>query len=81
MGYLGIVLARSDGEIYALEDCCSHDEFPLSAGAIEDGEIVCMLHGASFDLATGEARTLPAVSGVRKFEVSVEGDDIFVHLD
>lgn len=52
-GDLAIALIRSGGEVYALEDCCSHEEFPLSDGEVEAGEITCLLHGARFDLATG----------------------------
>ena len=73
---LAIALIRSGGEIYALEDCCSHEEFPLSDGEVEAGEITCLLHGARFDLATGAPRALPAVMPVRRFDVRIDGDDI-----
>ena len=79
-GELAIALIRSGGEVYALEDCCSHEEFPLSDGEVEAGEITCLLHGARFDLATGEPRALPAVMPVRTFDVRIEGDDIQVDL-
>ncbi|MXW65677.1 MAG: non-heme iron oxygenase ferredoxin subunit [Gemmatimonadales bacterium] len=78
---LAIALIRSGGEVYALEDCCSHEEFPLSDGEVEAGEITCLLHGARFDLATGEPRALPAVMPVRRFDVRIDGDDIQVDLD
>jgi len=79
-GDLAIALIRSGGEVYALEDCCSHEEFPLSDGEVEGGEITCLLHGARFDLATGEPRALPAVMPVRRFDVRIDGDDIQVDL-
>ena len=75
-----IVLVRSGGEVYALEDCCSHEEFPLSDGEVEAGEITCTLHGARFDLATGSPRGLPAVTPVRTFDVRIDGDDVQVDL-
>lgn len=78
---LAIALIRSGGEVYALEDCCSHEEFPLSEGEVEAGEITCLLHGARFDLATGAPRALPAVMPVRRFDVRIDGDDIQVDLD
>ena len=80
-GELAIALIRSGGEVYALEDCCSHEEFPLSDGEVEAGEITCLLHGARFDLATGQPRALPAVMPVRRFDVRIEGDEIQVDLD
>lgn len=78
---LAIALIRSGGEVYALENCCSHEEFPLSEGEVEAGEITCLLHGARFDLATGQPRALPAVMPVRRFDVRIDGDDIQVDLD
>jgi len=77
---VAIVLINCDGVIYALEDSCSHEEFPLSAGDLVGCEITCSLHGARFDIETGVPRALPAVSPVRTFEVQVEGDDIKVNL-
>lgn len=76
-----IVLVRSEGEVFALEDRCSHEEFPLSDGEVTDGEITCALHGARFDLATGTPRALPAVTPVRTYEVRVEGDDVQVKVE
>jgi 3-phenylpropionate/trans-cinnamate dioxygenase ferredoxin component len=75
-----ICLANVDGEIYAVRDNCTHRDFPLSAGAIEDGTLVCNWHGARFDPATGRALALPAIKPVRTYEVKVEGDDILVKL-
>ncbi|MDH3732336.1 MAG: non-heme iron oxygenase ferredoxin subunit [Gemmatimonadota bacterium] len=75
-----IVLVNREGTIYALEDRCSHEEFPLSSGDVASGEITCVLHGARFDIETGQPRALPAVMPVRTYEVRVEGDDIQVNL-
>ena len=76
-----IVLVNRDGTIYALEDCCSHEQFPLSDGELTGDQITCALHGARFDLETGEAKALPAVMPVKTFECRVEGDDIQVSLE
>ena len=73
-----IVLANSGGRIYALQDRCSHEEYPLSAGELSNGEVTCVLHGARFDLATGAPRALPAVRPVRTYEVRVEDGEIQV---
>ncbi|MGH7540723.1 MAG: Rieske (2Fe-2S) protein [Gemmatimonadota bacterium] len=76
-----ICLVRSQGKIYALEDRCSHEEFPLSNGDVTDGEITCALHGARFDLSSGTPRALPAVTSVRTYEVRVEGEDVQVKVE
>ncbi|WP_419162547.1 Rieske (2Fe-2S) protein [Candidatus Palauibacter sp.] len=77
---LAIVLVNSGGEIHALENRCSHEEFPLSEGEVAAGEITCTLHGARFDLATGAARALPAIMAVRTFNVRLDGDEIQVDV-
>ena len=67
-----IVLANQAGEVFALHDQCSHEDFPLSDGELENGQITCLLHGARFDPATGAARSLPAVRPVRVYESRIE---------
>ena len=75
-----IVLANVDGAIYALRDECSHEDLPLSDGDLEDGEVVCIYHGARFDCATGRSTGLPAVRPVKSYPVEVRDGDVFVNL-
>ena len=75
-----VVLANVDGTIYALRDECSHEEYPLSDGEIEDDQLVCIYHGARFDIATGMNRALPAVRPVRSFPVEVRDGDVYVDV-
>lgn len=77
---VNIVLANQAGEVFALLDRCSHEEFPLSDGELENGQITCLLHGARFDPATGAARALPAVRPVQVFESRVVDGEIQVRL-
>lgn len=76
-----IVLANRAGRIYALEDRCSHEEFPLSEGEVTGDQLTCALHGARFDLESGAAKALPAVLPVKTFECRVEGEEIQVKLE
>jgi nitrite reductase/ring-hydroxylating ferredoxin subunit len=78
---IALVLSNVEGEIYALEDNCSHQHFPLSRGELLDHELTCDWHGACFDVRTGEALTLPAVLPVRTFEVQLRGNDILVRTE
>lgn len=73
-----ILLCNVDGKIYAIEDVCTHDGGPLDQGELEGDNVVCPRHGATFDVRTGDALTLPAVMPLMTFEVQIEGDDIFV---
>jgi 3-phenylpropionate/trans-cinnamate dioxygenase ferredoxin component len=73
-GELSLGIYNLDGELYALEDRCSHDDGPLCEGDfdVEEGYAVCPRHGAQIDIRTGQALTLPAVLPVETFPVRVE---------
>jgi 3-phenylpropionate/trans-cinnamate dioxygenase ferredoxin component len=74
-----VVLMNAGGEIGALLDRCSHQEYALSAGEVlDDGTIECVWHGARFDCRTGAVRGLPAVEPVPAFAVRIEGDAILL---
>ena len=70
------------GELYAIEDRCSHDDGPLCLGTwdAESGVAFCPRHGASFDIRTGRALSLPAYLPVRTFPVRRDGDAILVQV-
>lgn len=76
-----ILVVNLDGELHALEDRCSHEDFELSAGPVHGHEIECVLHGARFDLRSGEALCAPAYAPVRKFPVKREDDAIWTRDD
>ena len=75
-----ICVARIGDEVFAIGDTCSHSDASLSEGDISDFKIECWLHGAEFDLRTGEALTPPAVAPVRKYSVSVDGDSVTIEM-
>lgn len=76
-----ICLANAAGEIYAVRDNCTHQDFPLSAGFIEGGTVECTYHGARFDLATGRATRLPAIRPVKTYAIRIDGEDILVAIE
>jgi 3-phenylpropionate/trans-cinnamate dioxygenase ferredoxin subunit len=73
-GELAIGVYNLNGEYYAIEDRCSHDDGPLAEGDFEpdEGVAICPRHGSRFDVRTGRALTLPAYLPVETFEVKVE---------
>lgn len=70
-GDFPIVIFNIDGDFFAIEDICTHDDGPLGEGEIDNHEIICPRHGARFDLRTGEVLALPAVKGVHTFPIRV----------
>jgi 3-phenylpropionate/trans-cinnamate dioxygenase ferredoxin component len=73
-GELAIGVYNLNGEYYAIEDRCSHDDGPLAEGDFEpeEGVAICPRHGSRFDIRTGRPLTLPAYLPVETFEVKVE---------
>jgi 3-phenylpropionate/trans-cinnamate dioxygenase ferredoxin subunit len=74
------LIRTGDGAVYAVVDNCSHEDYPLSEGWVEDHTVECALHGSRFDLRTGHPDVPPAVRPVRTFPVRVDGDDVLVDL-
>ena len=79
-----IAVVRFEGEVFAIDDVCSHAEVPLSEGDVEEFRgaptIECWLHGSCFDLRTGEPTNLPATDPVSVYPVRVEGEDVYVDV-
>jgi 3-phenylpropionate/trans-cinnamate dioxygenase ferredoxin subunit len=71
-----VVLVRHAGTFYAVQNNCSHKDFPLSEAGFDprDEVLVCAWHGGCFDLRTGEAVVLPATEPVEIFPVQVSAD-------
>jgi 3-phenylpropionate/trans-cinnamate dioxygenase ferredoxin subunit len=73
-----VLVCNVAGAFYAVEDVCTHDGEPLDGGELEGNRVVCPRHGASFDVTTGTALTLPAIAPLPTFDVRVDGDEIYV---
>ena len=72
------VFHTADGELYAIEDRCSHDDGPLAEGEFDSDActVECPRHGSLFDLRTGRPKTLPAYQPVETFDVRVEDGQV-----
>lgn len=77
-----IALIRIGDDVYAIGDTCSHANASLSEGEVdeEEGHIACGLHGAVFDVKTGQPLSLPATRPVPAYEVRVDGQDVLVSI-
>jgi len=75
---VAVCVARIGDEVFAVEDTCTHSEASLSEGEITGTKIECWLHGAEFDLRTGEALTPPATAALKTFKVEVNGNQVVV---
>jgi nitrite reductase/ring-hydroxylating ferredoxin subunit len=73
-----VLLVNVDGDIHACDDICTHSYASLSEGDLSGTDIECPLHGALFNVTTGEVITPPATLALRVFQVRIEGQDILV---
>jgi 3-phenylpropionate/trans-cinnamate dioxygenase ferredoxin subunit len=75
-----ICVARVGDEVFAVDDTCTHSEASLSEGDVTGFKIECWLHGAEFDLRTGEALTLPANISLETYAVKIDGNSVTVEI-
>ena len=76
-----IALANVDGDFFAIDDTCTHQQCSLGTSGFLDGSaIICSCHGAQFDVTTGQALSLPATVDVSTYETKVDGTDVLVNI-
>ncbi len=75
-----VAICKANGQIYAIDNLCTHDDGPLDQGEIDGFEIECPRHRARFDIRTGEATRGPAIMPVDTYPVRVNGEEIEVEL-
>jgi 3-phenylpropionate/trans-cinnamate dioxygenase ferredoxin subunit len=80
-GTTPVCLAHAeDGNFYALNDVCTHEEFSLADGELWGLDVECPQHGSRFNLQTGKVTGLPAVIPARTYPVRIEGSDVYVEV-
>lgn len=75
-----IVVCKSDGQVFAIENRCTHDNEQLLGGNIKKCTIVCPIHGARFSLKNGAPLGGPAFEPITTYPVRIVGDAIEVEL-
>ena len=80
VGDRAVAVCNVDGDFYAVDDVCSHDEGSLDQGELQGYDIECPRHGAMFDVRTGAVKALPAVVPIDTFSVRLQGDDLEVEV-
>ena len=81
VGGRSLALANVDGELFAIDNVCTHDAGPLGEGELFQGRVICPRHGAAFDPKSGTVLTLPAVRDGAAFAGTLEGDDVSSECD
>jgi 3-phenylpropionate/trans-cinnamate dioxygenase ferredoxin subunit len=76
-----IAVFNIEGEFFAIDNMCTHEEASLAEGDVSGHEVTCPLHGARFDVRTGEVLGPPAYDDVTSYPVRVTGADIEVDIE
>ena len=73
-----LLLCNSAGTLYCVDEMCSHEDYSLYLGCIQDGKIKCSLHGSYFDLTTGQPTCDPADVPLRTYPVMIDAGRVWV---
>jgi 3-phenylpropionate/trans-cinnamate dioxygenase ferredoxin subunit len=74
------IFHTEDGEVFAIDDTCTHQDASLADGWLEGCAVECPLHASKFDLRTGRADAPPAKLPVRSHRVEVTDGIVHVEL-
>ena len=75
-----ILLCRVKNKYYVTDGICTHEQIPLAAGGLHKTIITCPMHGAKFDVTTGEVKALPATETLKTYSVEVQGEKIYAFV-
>jgi 3-phenylpropionate/trans-cinnamate dioxygenase ferredoxin subunit len=73
-----VALANVDGQYYAIDDTCTHEDASLAEGGLVGEIVVCPKHGSRFNVKSGRVLSLPAVRSVAVYPVRVESGEVLV---
>ncbi len=79
-GSVSILICNVEGDVFAVENQCTHAGVAFDDANLRGCELECELHGALFDVRDGKALALPATRSLRSFRVERRGDKIWIHL-
>jgi 3-phenylpropionate/trans-cinnamate dioxygenase ferredoxin component len=75
-----ILIANSEGKFYAIGNKCTHRGCKLSNGRLKGDQVICLCHGSTFDLKTGEVVHGPATEPEPSYKVGVRDDNLQVEV-
>ncbi len=75
-----ILVCNVNGKIYAVDDECTHAIASLSEGRLQGNIVFCPLHGGSFDVCSGKAKSLPCKQALRTWPIEVTDGKVYLLL-
>jgi uncharacterized membrane protein/nitrite reductase/ring-hydroxylating ferredoxin subunit len=75
-----LTCVRDGGEIFAVQEYCTHRFGPLSEGRVEDGRIVCPWHRSCFELRSGQVTQGPAKVPLKVYPTQLRDGMLYVGI-
>ena len=75
-----VAVANVGGTYYAFDDTCTHEQCSLAEGDLAGTTVICMCHGAEFDVRTGAVLAPPAPLPVKVYRTRVDGDTLQIEV-
>ena len=75
-----IALFSVEGEVFAIDNLCSHGDARLCEGFVEGHQVECPYHQAMFNLRDGTVSCGPATEPVKSWPVKIEGGRVLLQL-
>ncbi|MBL8269396.1 non-heme iron oxygenase ferredoxin subunit [Steroidobacter sp.] len=73
-----ILVCNVDGKLYAVDDECTHAIASLSEGRLQGNIVFCPMHGGSFDVCSGKAKSLPCKQSLRTWPIEVSDGKVYL---
>ena len=75
-----VALFSVDGEVFAIDNLCTHGDARLCDGFVEGDHVECPFHQAQFSLRDGSVGCGPATEPVKTWPVKIESGRVLLQL-
>lgn len=73
-----VLIANVDGRFYGMGAVCTHEQWDLSEGVLEDTAVTCAGHGSVWDLRTGKGVFDEPIDDEPLYEVKEEDGFLYI---
>ncbi len=77
---LHLLISRVAGQYFVTDNLCSHGRVLLSKGKLRGKHIICPLHGARFDVTTGQCLSGPTQQAIKTYATDLTGGELTILL-
>ena len=74
-----LILNRQGTHVTCYRNACTHLEYPIDMGKVDNGIITCPFHKFRYKLDTGKCLNAPDF--LESYPIKIEGDRVFVEID